>query len=69
MLDVFELRNVSHCSLSQCKKAIAYATTHGGDDYMAIAYLKAINLAVKTNCTFDERVQMFMRKSISSSKL
>lgn len=62
MLDPIDLRNISHCSLSLCKKAIAYAIEHNGNDYMAIAYLKAKNFAVKTTCSFDERVQMFMKE-------
>ena len=45
-----------------CKDALKYAAEHNGDDYMAIAYLKAKTLAVKTNCSFDERVRRFMQK-------
>lgn len=60
-MDAIELRNVSHCPLSMCKAALKYATEHNGNDYMAIAYLKAKTLAVKTNCSFDDRVQLFMR--------
>lgn len=62
-MDAIELRNVSHCPLSMCKAALKYAMEHNGDDYMAIAYLKAKTLAVKTSCSFDDRVQLFMRGS------
>jgi translation elongation factor EF-Ts len=61
MMDAIELRNVSHCPLAMCKKAIEYAEEHNGDDYMAIAYLKAKTLAVATpGLSFDERVRRFM---------
>jgi hypothetical protein len=60
-MDAIELRNISHCPLLMCKAALKYATEHNDNDYMAIAYLKAKTFAVKTNCSFDERVQLFMR--------
>lgn len=61
-MDAIELRNTSGCSLRMCKAALQYASEHGGDDLMAIAYLKAKTLSVKTNCSFNERVQRFMKK-------
>lgn len=61
MMDAIELRNISHCPLVMCKAALKYAEEHNGDDYMAIAYLKAKVFAVKTNCSFDERVQRFLK--------
>ena len=61
MIDAVELKNISHCPLAMCKKALEYAQEHNGDDYMAIAYLKAKTLAVATpNLSFDERVLRFM---------
>ena len=64
MLDAIELRNISHCPLAMCKKALEYTQEHNGDDYMAIAYLKAKTLAVATpRLSFDERVQRFMNEN------
>ena len=61
MLEPIELRNLSHCPLAMCKKALEYAKELDGDDYMAIAYLKAKTLAVATpGLSFDERVLRFM---------
>ena len=62
-MDAIELRNLSGCSLSLCKRALAYTVERGGDNDMAIAYLKAKSLAVKTTCDFDERVRRFMNDS------
>ena len=62
-MDAIELRDISGCPLSMCKDALRYARVHGGGDHMAIAYLKAKTLAVKTHCSFDERVQRFVRRS------
>jgi translation elongation factor EF-Ts len=63
MLDPIKLRDLTGCGLSLCRQAMAYAVEHSGDDRMAIAYLKAKCFAVKTTCSFDERVQMFMKEN------
>ena len=55
-----ELKNLSGCPLTMCKKALEYAAKHGGDARIAIAYLKAKTIAVKTTCDFDERVKRFL---------
>lgn len=60
MLNPMELRNQTGCSLFLCKKAIDYAIEHNGNDSMAIAFLKAKSFAVKTDCSFDDRVMYFM---------
>ncbi|MBQ8805994.1 MAG: hypothetical protein IJZ68_05875 [Bacteroidaceae bacterium] len=56
------LRNKTGCSLAMCKEAIEYADAHDGGEEMAIAYCKAKSFAVKTTCTFDERVRKFMEE-------
>lgn len=61
-MNALELKSISGCSLDLCKKAIIYATDHGGDLQMAMAYLRAKTLAVKTTCDFDKRVERFMRE-------
>ena len=55
-----ELRDRTGCSLKTCKEALEYAEERKGGFQMAIAYCKAKSLAVKTNCSFDERVQRFL---------
>ncbi len=58
-MNPIELKNLTGCGLSMCKDALKYSDEHGGGDDMAIAYLKAKCCAVKTTCSFDERVMMF----------
>ena len=60
MMNPTELRNHTGCSLLMCKQAVDYAIAHGGDDNMAVAYLKAKSFALKTDCDFDDRVKYFM---------
>ena len=62
-MNAIELRNISNCPLSMCAAAVKYAEEHNGGDDIAIAYLKAKTLAVKTHCSFDERVQRFARRA------
>ena len=59
-VNAIELRNISNCPLQMCKAAIEYAIEHNGGETMALAYLKAKTIAVKTHCSFDERVQRFL---------
>lgn len=54
------LRDKTGCSLRMCRDAWIYAEERQGDENMALAYCRAKTLAVKTHCTFDERVQKFM---------
>ena len=57
---IAKLQEVTGCGKMQCKKALDYSK---GNIDLAVAYLKAKNLAVATpNLTFDERVQRFLRK-------
>ena len=55
-----ELRDRTGCSLKTCKEAWEYAEERNGGIQMAIAYCKAKSLAVRTECSFDERVQRFL---------
>ena len=61
---VIKLRDKSGCPLKLCKEALEYASTHGGDEELAMAFLRAKTLAVKTTCSFDERVQRFYDKEL-----
>lgn len=61
-MNATELRNITNCPLSMCAEAVEYAEKHNGGYDIAIAYLLAKTLAVKTNCSFDERVQRFIRR-------
>ena len=57
---VKELREETGCTLSDARKAIQYA---GDDKRLAIAYIRAISLAVATpSKSFDERVKLFYGK-------
>lgn len=55
-----ELRDRTGCSLKTCKEAWEYAEKRNGGLQMAMAYCKAKSLAVKTQCSFDERVNRFL---------
>lgn len=57
---VINLSKETGCSISMCKEALEYANNNGGGHEMSVAYLKAKTLAVKTHCSFDERVLRFM---------
>lgn len=67
---VMNLSKETGCSISLCTEAIKYANDKGYGNDMAVAYLKAKTLAVKTHCSFDERVMRFMNNSnqIENSK-
>lgn len=51
------LKNETGFPLALCKAAIDYAYTHPG--CTPVAFLKAKAFAVKTDCSFDDRVKMF----------
>lgn len=59
---ILNLSKETGCSISMCKEAVEYANKHKGSTNMAVAYLKAKTLAVKTHCSFDERVKRFMEE-------
>ena len=52
-----ELRELTGCSLSICKKALEYKSKHKG--CTAIGYCKAKELSVKTTYSFENRVKAF----------
>ena len=64
---VMKLSKETGCSISLCKEAIKYANDKGYGNDMAIAYLKAKTFAVKTHCSFDERVMRFMKEASCKS--
>ena len=57
---ILNLSKESGCSIFMCKEALEYAASKNGGIDMAVAYLKAKTLAVKTHCSFEERVIRFM---------
>ena len=64
---ILNLSKESGCSSSKCKEALEYANNNGGGHEMSIAYLKAKTLAVKTHCSFDERVLRFLEEESCKS--
>ena len=55
------LRDKYNCPIKLCLEAVQYAKEHNGDETMELAYLKAKSFAVKTTCSFDDRVRRFMK--------
>lgn len=58
--DIKTLMWLTGCDMKTCKDAWKYAEEHKGHYEMAVAYCKAKTLAVKTTCSFDDRVKRFM---------
>ena len=58
--EIRKLAQQTGCSISLCKDAYEYAQSYAAGRDMAVAYLKAKTLAVKTTCSFHERVLRFL---------
>ncbi len=67
MKEVLELSKETGCSISMCKDAYKYAQSYADGRDMAVAYLKAKTLAVKTHCSFHDRVLRFMEATNAKS--
>ena len=53
------LRQITNCSIIDCKEAILYCKDH--NDYNEVGYLMSKSFAVVTHCTKEERIQHFSK--------